>query len=186
MSEIELCRPDLRNIETNYLHPQLNLTKRERKFVILSVALRSSCSWTAFGKTREQYDPRCICTGQTGWISTIIQCCHILADSRKRSARAQNRRDCENPNPLDVGETIIVTKLALLDHQLPYLKGIIDPAKFGNQNKTLAPQTVALNYAAANEFDKEEITGEIQPILSGGLYAKTEPYVVIYARDHFV
>ena len=53
-------------------------------------------------------------------------------------------------------ETIIVTEFAWLDNPPPYPKGVMDPAKFGDQNTTLAPQAVALNYAAADGFDEIE------------------------------
>ena len=51
----------------------------------------------------------------------------------------------------------------------------MDPAKFGDQNSTLAPQAVALNYAAADECDEIEVTGEIRPTLAGGFHVRTEP-----------
>ena len=49
---------------------------------------------------------------EKGGIPTIIQCGHILANSRERTARKYKRPGCENPHPLDVGETIVVTEFA--------------------------------------------------------------------------
>ena len=37
-----------------------------------------------------------------------------------------------------------------------------------------------------DEFDEIEITGEIQPTLSGGFHARTELCVVIWAKNHLV
>ena len=85
-----------------------------------------------------------------------------------------------------MGEIIIVTEFAWLDNPPPYPKGVMDPAEFGHQNTTLGPQAVALNYAAAEGFDEIEITGELQPVLAGGFHVKTEPCVVIWAKDHLV
>ena len=121
---------------------------------------------------------------EKGGIPTIVQCGHILADSRKRAARARKKGDCENPHPLDVGETIVVTELAWLKRQPPYPKGVTDPAIFGDQNTTLAAQAVALKYTVANKANDVKFTGDNRSTLATGFSVRTEPCVVVESRDH--
>ena len=186
--EIDLRRPVLRSTEIKlFTTPTIKLDKkgtRLRYFI--------SCSTGAFALGLPLADDEgnmsqdVLALKNRNGIPAIIHCGHILGDSRKRTARNQNRRDCENPHPLDVGESIVVTEFAWLENPPQYPKGEMDPAKFGDQNTTLAPQAVALNYAAADGFDEIETTGEMQPVLAAGFHVRTEPCVVIWARDHLV
>ena len=121
---------------------------------------------------------------EKGGIPTIVQCGHILADSRKRAARARKKGDCENPHPLDVGETIVVTELAWLKRQPPYPKGVTDPAIFGDQNATLAAQAVALKYTVADKANDVKFTGDNRSTLATGFSVRTEPCVVIESQVH--
>ena len=186
--EIELRRPVLRNTETKlFTTPTIKLYKKGTKIrYFISCLTGAFALGLPLAEDINNMTQDVVMLRNRGGIPAIIQCGHILADSRKQRARRQNRRDCENPHPLDTGETIIVTEFAWSDNPPPYPKGVMDPAKFGNQNTTLAPQEVALNYAAADEFDEIEITGEIRPTLAGGLLVRTEPCVVIWANDHLV
>ena len=103
---------------------------------------------------------------EEGGIPTIVQCGHILANSRKRTTRARNKRDCENPHPHDVGETIVVTELACLKRQPPYPKGVTDPAIFGDQDTRLAELLVKKGpFGRQRNYDSLYILSDHPPSL---------------------
>ena len=81
-----------------------------------------------------------------------------------------------------MGETIIVTELAWLENQPRYGKSK-DPATFGHAKELLRAQAVALN--STTEMDPVKLPiGELQLALSAGFSVKSEPCIVIEAKDH--
>ena len=59
-------------------------------------------------------------------VPSVIQCGHKYATSLKQRNFDLNKPGYENPYPLDVGETIVVTKLAWFDRLPPYKLEILD------------------------------------------------------------